>query len=346
MNWFSRGILLLAILCFSTFKTFAQDEIGDYLQGNVRDAEKLLNAYVAPAMKSISLGLNQGWYNTAKPHKAFGVDLTVTVNAMRVPNSELWFKPNDILGPDASIQLDATSPNYPNAPTMFGPEGDENAPEYTVTYQNAPVGSFKGAPGLLDIKKQVGSTIVPVPMVNLGIGVSKGTDVKFRFMPEVDLGDGGKMKMFGIGVMHDIKQWVPGMKNLPFDLSGFVGFTKLSVTVPIDNDTYDDQRGEFAVTGTTIQGIISKKISVLTLYGSAGYNIAKSKLAMKGTYEIGEDQNGNAQTVTDPFNLKTAASGPRLGAGFRLKLAILTLHADYTLQKYSCVTAGVGLSVR
>jgi hypothetical protein len=33
-------------------------------------------------------------------------------------------------------------------------------------------------------------------------------------------------------------------------------------------------------------------------------------------------------------------------AGFRLKLAILTLHTDYTLQKYSCLTVGLGFAVR
>jgi hypothetical protein len=346
MNWFSRGILLLTVLCLISFKSSAQDEIAEYLEGNVNDAEKLLGAYVSPAMKAISLGMNQGWYNTAKAHKTFGVDLTFTANLMRVPDDELWFKPNDILGADANIHLDETSPNYPNAPTMFGPEGDQNTPLFTVTNGDGTTEPLEGAPGVLDIKKEIGSTIVPVPMLTLGIGVSHGTDLKLRFIPEQTLGDDGKMKMFGVGVMHDVKQWIPGMKNLPFELSGFIGFNKLTVEVPIDNDTYSDQRGEFAVTGTTIQGIISKKISVLTLYGSAGYNIAKSKLAMKGTYDIGKDESGETITMKDPINIQTAASGPRLGAGFRLKLAILTLHLDYTLQKYSCITAGVGLSVR
>jgi hypothetical protein len=30
----------------------------------------------------------------------------------------------------------------------------------------------------------------------------------------------------------------------------------------------------------------------------------------------------------------------------RLKLLVLTIHADYTLQKYSTLTMGLGLSIR
>ena len=33
-------------------------------------------------------------------------------------------------------------------------------------------------------------------------------------------------------------------------------------------------------------------------------------------------------------------------AGMRLKLAIFTLHADYTVQKYDVLTVGFGFSVR
>jgi hypothetical protein len=66
---------------------------------------------------------------------------------------------------------------------------------------------------------------------------------------------------------------------------------------------------------------------------------------MKGTYDINDDgQVGNNET--DPLDLKFSASGLRTTAGFRLKLAVLTIHADYTLQKYKCLTAGIGISVR
>lgn len=347
MKLVSRVGLLIAFFSIAVIPAIAQDDLEEFLTENLDDGEKLIKAYVSPAMQSISSGLNQGWYNTAKPHKIAGFDLTVTVNAMRIPTDELFFKPNDVLGPESQVKFDPNSPDYPNAPTIFGPEGDERRPEFYTEDETTGLRAEFYGPAGQDLKGNLGSNVVPVPMAHLAFGLPKGTEIKVRFVPQMDFGENSTFKMYGIGIMHDVKQWIPGIKSLPFDLSGFVGYTKMELNASFDNPDYEDQRGEFSMTGATVQGIISKKISVLTLYGGAGYNIAKSTLAMKGTYAIGENPiTGADKTVKDPFDMKFAASGPRMTAGFRLKLAIFTLHADYTLQKYSCITAGFGLSVR
>ena len=161
----------------------------------------------------------------------------------------------------------------------------------------------------------------------------------------MDLGDDTSFKIFGIGVMHDIKQWIPGIKLLPFDLSGFVGYTKLKLESQYDPETNPENIGLFEMNATTIQGLISKKFSVLTLYGGVGYNIAKSSVALKGSYDINDNGQSDKGEV-DPLDLKFAASGFRTTAGLRLKLAVFTFHADYTLQKYKCLTVGFGISVR
>ena len=44
----------------------------------------------------------------------------------------------------------------------------------------------------------------------------------------------------------------------------------------------EDKKAAMKMSGTTIQVVISKKFSLLTLYGAAGYNIAKSNLGVKG----------------------------------------------------------------
>jgi hypothetical protein len=190
--------------------------------------------------------------------------------------------------------------------------------------------------------------MIPVPLAHLGFGLPKGTDLKLRFTPEINLGDNGTLKIFGIGVMHDIKQWIPGIKLLPFDLSGFVGFTKFTLETKLDQQTAagSNQRGVFEMNATTVQGLISKKFSVVTFYGGIGYNIAKSNLALKGSYDINDDGDTNDPNEKDPVNLDFAASGGRMTAGMRLKLAVFTFHADYTLQKYKCLTVGFGINVR
>ncbi|HYG03200.1 MAG TPA: DUF6588 family protein [Chryseosolibacter sp.] len=326
----------LILISITSTKASAQD-LNQFLDKSLADGEKLLEAYLAPAMNGISSGLNQGWYNSAGAHKVAGFDLTFTGNVMMIPSDEIWFTPNDVLGPESQIVLDENSPDFPNAPTIFGPGGDNHKP---VFRDREGFGAEFTGPSGLDLKKNLGGNFVPVPMVQLGFGLPKGTDLKLRFIPQV--GSDVKANLFGIGVMHDIKQWVPVMKNVPFDLSGFVGFTKMKIKAEFDDASNPDQSSEINMTAVNVQGIISKKISVLTLYGALGYNLAKSKFDMKGTYE---DEYTGA-TVTDPFTIGFSSSGPRATAGFRLKLAVITLHADYTLQKYSCFSFGLGISVR
>jgi hypothetical protein len=189
---------------------------------------------------------------------------------------------------------------------------------------------------------------LPVPIANIGIGLPKGFDLKFRYVPTIDLSNlssdiTGEFNLFGVGLMHDVKQYIPGIKMLPFDLSAFAGYTTMKLDVGF-NPNRPDQRGIFKSTATTIQALISKKFSVLTVYGGVGYNIASTTLQVEGNYDL--DDNVVTPDQKLDFKIDGSSSGPRATAGVRLKLAILTLHADYTLQEYKTLSVGVGLSVR
>jgi hypothetical protein len=347
MKSFKRIAVSTFLTALVSMQVFGQDDVDKLLTESVADAEKLIGAYVSPLMKSASSSLNQGWYNTAKAHKIGGVDLTITVNAMTIPSKELFYNVGDLKL--TALDLHPTSPDYaPNkklAPTIFGPEREPVFYVKDPGSNNFNEPPFKGPSGI-DLKENIGKNVLPMPMAHLGIGLPKGTDLKIRFVPSIDLGDEGTLKMFGIGIMHDVKQWIPGIKMLPFDLSGFVGYTKFKMTTEFDEESTRNAEGVFEMSATTIQGLISKKFSVLTLYGGLGYNIAKSKLAMRGEYDIDDDGDYADTREKNPVNLDFTASGPRATAGFRLKLAVITLHADYTLQKYNCLSVGFGINVR
>lgn len=336
-----KSIFIATIPLFFLFtsltKVAAQDEINDFLNSSVADGEKLVGAYIDPLMKGLSLGMNQGWYNTAKPHKLLGFDLTLTANLMYVPDEDLLFDPASLGLTQIQLVDPVTgNPISGSIPTFFGKDTPPTfSPNVTP---GIPFDDFEG-PGGVDLEDEIGSNFVPVPIVQLGFGLPKGTDVKFRFVPSVEVGD-GDFKLYGVGIMHDIKQYMPGIKKLPFDLSLFAGYTHLELDVAFDAAN-PDQRGEFEVNSTNFQAIISKKIAVLTLYGGMGYNIAKSNLAVKGTYDFTFDGQ-----VTDPVDLSFGASGFRGTAGLRLKFAVFTLHADYTVQKYNALSVGFGINVR
>jgi hypothetical protein len=345
MKDFATRAVVIFMLLISCSTAQAQEEIDQFLNASASDAEKLIKAYLSPFANGVSSGMNQGWYNTAKPHKVAGFDLTITVNAMFIPDDEMFY---NVAKLDLEvIRLSEESPDYrsatiQNAPTVIGPD---RAPIFEAT-EDGVTEEFSGPPGL-NIEEEIGMSVVPVPMVNLGFGLPKGTDIKLRFLPSLGLGDDANINLFGLGVMHDVKQWIPGMKTLPFDLSAFAGYTRLMVKYDVPEDEFSQNgRGELAMSAFTLQGLISKKISVLTLYGGVGYNVAKSNLKMLGQYDINGDGNFNGARETNPVDIGFSASGPRVTGGFRLKLAVITLHADYTLQKYSALSIGFGINVR
>ena len=46
----------------------------------------------------------------------------------------------------------------------------------------------------------------------------------------------------------------------------------------------------------------------------------------------------------NPINIEATKISPRAVIGFRLKMAFLTLHADYTISSYNIASAGIGFS--
>jgi hypothetical protein len=331
--------LIYLITLLSLSSAFAQDDIGNLIKGSVADANILLEGYIGPAMRTLGSGLNQGWYNTAKPHAKFGFDLTISTSLMYVPSSDmLYLVDNNKLTDITLVEYDnqAIGPNESaNVPTIFGPD---KSPSYEVD------GEVVEIPGGIDLKDAIKiANALPVPMYQVGLGLPKGFDLKVRFAPTVKMQD-FQFNLFGIGVLHDVGQYIPVVKALPVDISLFVGYTKMKAEQDLSGDLVgDNQKGVLEFNSTTIQALVSKKISVLTLYGGVGYNIANSNIDMEGTYDLDDD--GQAET-SNPVSLDFSTSGFRATGGLRLKFAVFTLHADYTLADYNALTAGFGINVR
>jgi hypothetical protein len=146
--------------------------------------------------------------------------------------------------------------------------------------------------------------------------------------------------------MHDFKQWIPGMKSLPFDMSVFVGYTKMNMDLGFDSSN-PAKKGVFTTNATTIQALISKKLSVLTVYGSVGYNTANTEMGLKGSYDMNDDGDTIDAGEKDPFTIVTDSNGMRATVGLRLRLAVIAFHGDYTMQKYGrVITGGFGINFR
>jgi len=360
-------IALLAIMLSAGHHAHSQVEMENALRSGANDGELYLENYLRPAFLSFGNGLANGWYNTAKTHKLLGFDITASVNLATIPEEAYTFSYGD---PGRWENLILVSGDG-RLPTLAGDQTNSqlalsasaqitdprtgNSIEYTDETD-----PFDAAPGI--DAESIPFAGIPTPTVNAGLGLVKNTDLMIRYTPEIETDDFA-MSTFGVGVRHDIKQWIPGLKLVPVDIAAFIGTTNMDVKINYTFDGSDFQTiresdmgdpnaelapgsTEFNINSTTIQILASKKLAILTPYAGIGYNIINSDVDVKGVYRYYND-NDDFVDLKDPASLSfDEGSSARFTVGARLKLLILTIHADYTIQKYNSFTAGVGISVR
>lgn len=349
-------VFLLGVSRLSIAQT-QEELIANYVTNVTSDFNTYMDAYMDPLLKGLGYGFNNGWYNTARPHKSFGFDLTISVNAAYVPTIDQSFKfnPDDYKAVD--LYFDDTDPiKYGNQlPTIMGGTTETELSSYLV--KGNPISPHVDFPVLDGIRDDlpVNSVAVPSPIIQLGVGIFKGTEVKVRWVPTIEGIEGLNYKYFGLGVMHNVSQWVPVLKNMKFlDVSAFVGYTGIDLAFKLDSDPdtnpLDDQVGVFGVNTITYEVVGSATFSVLTGFVGIGFDNFKTNLGMNGTYEfkvpVPDPNIEIKERVENPVNLEAKHSGFRATVGARLKLAILTLHGAYTFQEYNTLNVGLGFSFR
>lgn len=347
-----RTTMILVCALFMASQAQAQlKDIGQILSGSTTDGQIILQEYLKPYANAFGTNMNGGWYNTAKNHKLLGFDLTFSVSTTFIPKADKEF--------DAStLGLAGTVSGPTTSPTIAGKKVDGQ----TISY------NLGGRSLSYELPKGTNWGVIPSPMIQLGIGLVKETDLMFRYVPAMNIGDFGKFGLWGIGAKHSIKQYIPGIKMAPFfHLSVFMGYTKMKTTANIDispdfytqnmtpapappSGNFDNQQMEMTINGFTGSAIASFDLPVVTFYGSVGFSNTKANIALKGNYPLPNPQDPSTIiSIPNPVNLKISNSSgmkPRLNAGIKFKMAVITWHVDYTYAKYSVLTAGLGLSFR
>ncbi len=365
-----KTITLAAVLSISVFagkSSFAQEDVAKMIQAGAADASKLVDAYISPFAKGFGAGLNGGWYNTAKPHGLGRFDVTVCLNAAFIPDADKVYDATKLGFQKLTIKA-GTGPNgqtiagdlIPTNNAIFQLRADDPTTP-TVDENETVVTEFDAPPG-------TGLAYSGAPTAQISIGLIKHTELMIRYMPTIALGDAGDVGLFGFGVKHDFKQWIPGISKMPFDLSAYFGYTKfdlsLGLALPAESgvnnqtgntSTYKNQALGMTTTATTFGAIISKKLAILTVYGGLNYQMSKTSVSMSGDYPLTvietrpTDINFGQKVVskiTDPvaFDVE-GANGVNATIGARLKLLILTFQGSYTFAKYPLATVGVGLNI-
>ena len=367
MNMKNKILIVTVSLLLSVSSNAQQLDWGKFFAGGVDDAELLLSGYLSPYLKGFGSSLTGGWYNTAKPHKLGGFDLTFSFNTAIVPSAERNFNVNDlgltnfVLAPGQ----DEMAPSIAGK-NNIGPTLNYNTPEVI----NMDIKAF-------DLPKGLGFGGTPTPMIQAGVGFIKGTELMGRFMPTVNLGN-VPINMWGVGAKHSLKQWIPILEKVPvLHISIMGGYTKMNAAVPISvdetdigsssstilledgvttapDDVWDNQSIDLSATSFTGNLLVSADLPIVCFYGGVGFATSKTKLKANGFFPMYSGYSNGDVVVTafeDPIDIEVknqsgSKTKPRLNAGMRIKMGVLTIHGDYTYTNYSMVTAGVGISFR
>lgn len=350
----SINLLVLLLFVLISVSTRAQSDFNDIFKSGLNNVTTLAEGYVRPFGYGFSSGLGNNWYNTAATHKLLGFDLTVGGNAVFAPASEKSFSLSGLKNLTA-VNGETTAPSF---------AGKGDGVLLALKSNNQTVTQFRTPDGV--------SSATPVPSLQLTVGLPLGNDLSIRLLPSIHTDD-FKCNMWGIGLKHNIKQWIPVVNKLPFDAAVMLGYTKFNLEYNFgeainptdlvgstqqmylpayDPSLYQSQGAKVTASALMANVIVSKKLAFLTPYVGFGLTSSKFDFNFTGTFPVIKDFNQTTmkyeiENWKDPIPLHYSKVQPGLTAGIRMKLLwIFALHAQYTIQQYATASVGIGLSIR
>ena len=293
----------LAALTVIPAATATADDLEDLLEDVTG---QYAQAYLAPFTRSIGPNLNSGVYHTAAiPVSRLTVDFGVKVMATRLAAEDQTFQTviRDVdLGAYDSMYAGQNGDIVMRGPTIFG---DDAEPGAVDGYLNGvQVFSQDTIEGLIETRYS------PVAVPQASVGGVAGLRATLRWLPEVDLNDVGKLKLFGYGLQLSANTLMP---ELPLDV--MVGFFRQSLDVGT----------LLQIDANSMFVAASRSFAPLTLY--AGYAKESSEVAVAYTYTATGPGTAVAFTVDD-----TQESRLTVGATLNVlaKLNVEMAHGDLT----------------
>jgi len=222
-----------------------------------------------------------------------------------------------------------------SGPTIIGRENDSVRVHFGG--ENININTL-GYSGTVDVPSQ--TTALPVvglldelpvlPMFTpqINIGTIYGTQMAFRFLPSITMGELGKLNYFGFGIQHNPGMWLP--QSIPLNVS--LGFFTQKLKIGSISKTRANQIGLF-VSKTFGPGLAN-----VTPYGGLSYESS----SMTVSYNF-NTTNAMGQNISVPISFELqSANSVKLTLGAAFKLSVFNLNIDYNIAKYNTASAGVG----
>lgn len=270
--------LIITFFIFLNNCLLAQGDLGTVLQNVGKDyAER----YLSPFTTGLGINLNSGFLGGFTPsgytklpiipHVYVGAKFCGVLMKNNDKFFNLAFSTDTVIG---GVKR-RVNWNVKDAPTVFGnssPAIAEGTIEGTsqVIYQQL-IG------GVEDTK------FIPLIIPQIGIGTIFGTDVVFRTVPGIKVGEYGSFKLFGGALRHNIGYYA----NLPFDIAVQFGFQSFGIKDINDNKFID-------ATSSFVNLQVNKTFLIVSVYGGLQYESYKVDVNYKfNKTEIGFSQKGD-----------------------------------------------------
>jgi len=366
--------LLMLTLGLLSQKVRAQGDISNVFKAG-GDLNQVATGYIKPLGVGFATGMGSNWYSTASTHKTLGFDITVKAGAIFVPTSDQTFDLTTLsknLVPDGGAKT---------APTFAGSGKGVGLTLYSpsTTINGTSIGPQK----LTSLTTPDGvSNIFPTVCVQGSIGLPLKTELTVRYLPKLPL-QSVNCSLWGVGIKHDIKQWIPGISLLPFSLSVMAAYTKFDMDYSFDNKitpalltnnpteldaaaksiVYSNSNQGFGISSTSLMAnvLISKDLLFFTPYLGLGFSQNNFHFGFNGDYPYLSSINQpktiattttprtvvyNVSNLNNPVQLDYNTFMPGATVGFKLNFVILHINAQYTFQQYPVASLGLGLGIR
>jgi len=338
--------LIFSILTLSLSVTSVNAQLFDGIENilltSTEDARILAEGYTAPIGKTLTYALNSGWATSAKTHKKLGFGLTIGGAAPFVPDVDQVFTPTGL----TSLSVPSGSLS-----TVFGKGGDQ---ELNFSFSESVLGNEIEYEGKLSfpggLKDELPLGTVPAPIVQASVGVVFDTDLLVRFIPTMEM-QGSTFSLTGFGLKHNIMQYFGPLDKLPLNVSLLAAISKASFEYDLSDSTFGgnstNRKMTFEADTFTIQALASIDLPIISAFAGLGYNAGDSQFNVSGDYSIDYGITGiGPRILKDPISIASDASGVMGIVGARLNLLFLKIFANYTIQEYNTLTAGISFNFR
>ncbi len=175
-------------------------------------------------------------------------------------------------------------------------------------------------------------SFMPLTAPQLSLGTIYGTQLSFRFLPEVEMTpEIGNLSYSGFGIQHNPQAWLPVEIPVDLALAFFTQSMDIGSVAEASASTY----------GINVAKTFGAKLLSVTPY--LGLSGESSKMKFHYDYQTGSTSPGVPETIKINFEVE-GKNTSRVTTGLSFRLAIVNLNFDYNIAKYPSASMGMMLN--